>query len=89
MTEKNELVADVAKAMGWTYGQTANFIGHFVADDSDQLMKDVEAACAWADRIGKLWAIVDVLRTAPAKLIEARWDREAGEVVMRLTPERC
>lgn len=38
-------------------------------------------------RIEQMWAIVDVLRTAPADLIEARWDREAGEPVMRLTPE--
>ena len=87
MTGKNELVAEVAKALGWTYGQTGNFIGHFVADDPDRLMEDVEATCAWADRICKLWAIVDVLRTAPATLIEARWDREAGEPAMRLTPE--
>jgi hypothetical protein len=89
MTEKkrNPLVEDVAKALGWTYEQAGNFMGHFVASDPDRLRLDLESACEWAQRIEQMWAIVDVLRTAPADLIEARWDREAGEPVMRLTPE--
>lgn len=74
MKGNNELVDRVAQALGWTYEEAGNFMGHFVAQSAEQLMKDIEAACEWASDVEGDAAIIDVMKKMPARSMKAKWN---------------
>lgn len=74
MKGNNQLVAEVAKALGWTYEEAGNFMGHFVADNEDQLMADLEEACQWARDVEQEAALVSTMKQMPARSMKAKWN---------------
>ena len=82
----NELIKEVAAAMNWTDKQAQNFMGHFEALDPETLRTDLMAVCEWAMKIEKEAALIDVMKTMPARSMTARWN--GGDMTIRLSPER-
>lgn len=83
----NELIKEVAEAMGWSEDQAQNFMGHFEAPDPETLRTDLMAACEWAQKIEKEAALIDVMKTMPARSMTARWN--GGDMTIGLSPERA
>lgn len=83
----NEFVKEVAEAMDWTEDQARNFMGHFEAPDPEALRTDLMAACEWAKKIEKEAALIDVMKTMPARSMTARWN--GGDMTIGLSPERA
>lgn len=82
----SDLIKNVAEAMQWTEDEARNFLGHFIADDPEQLRTDLEAACEWAREAEKKAALIDVMKTMPAGSMTARWN--GGDMTIGLSPER-
>lgn len=81
----NEFLMIVAEAMDWTEDQARNFMGHFVSDDPEKLRADLEAACEWARKVEKEAALIDVMKTMPARSMTAKWN--GGDMTLALSPE--
>lgn len=84
----SDFLKAVTKAMDWTEDEARNFIGHFISDDPEKLRTDLEAACTWAKDIEKRAALIDVMKTMPARSMTVKWNGGPDEMTIRLSPER-
>ena len=82
----DKFLKEVAEAMGWTEDEARNFLGHWDADDPEKLRMDLMAACEWAKGIETKAALIDVMKTMPARSMTARWND--GDMTIGLSPER-
>ena len=86
MSDFDDFIKEIAERMEWTEDEARNFLGHFEARSPDALRLDLLAACEWARKTEKEAAIIDVMKTMPARSMTARWN--GGNLTIALSPER-
>lgn len=71
--------------LGWTREEVTNVISNVLSETPDKLMDDIGEILEWCHDVEKRKAVVDVMKTLPAGVLQISWRN--GEPVMRFSPE--
>jgi len=77
---------DIAQSItGWTRDETRKLISSIRSSDKERLLDDISNILEWCRAVEMKQAMVDVLKTMPAGIMEVQW--MDGDVAMRFRPD--
>jgi hypothetical protein len=92
MTDENDpakkavvdMIHEMAKLLNWTPEECRKFACCIHSKTADRVFDDIGEAFQWAQATQTRMAMIDLMKTLPDGVIEAKWDRKTKDLHVRL-----